>query len=108
MSGEHTPEPDAHNHEETNLSVAAAPEITPTLTVQISEDLARALAPLNGSLSCDVFDVQGMLGSAVHELHDELWRISERRLLAGDADELRQIASRLNVIADAVEAVAVT
>ncbi len=87
-------------------ATSATPEIAPTLTVQTSEDLARALAPLNGSLSCDAIDVQGMLGSAVHELHDELWRISERRLLAGDADELRQIAGRLSVIADAVEAVA--
>jgi hypothetical protein len=73
--------------------------------VQIPAEFADALAPLDGSLTADGIELRSLLAVAIHEIHDDLGRISED---SGNLpiEELRELSGRLGAIIAAAEAVA--
>ncbi|MGN6870290.1 MAG: hypothetical protein ACTHMY_18020 [Solirubrobacteraceae bacterium] len=74
-----------------------------TLAFEIPEELAEALALLDGSLLCDGVLIERLLREHAYKASDELVSIVE----GGedlDADQLRSIARQLDAVAAAVDA----
>ena len=73
------------------------------LTVKVPAEIAEALRRLDAPVSADGIAFADVLRWNVHQVHDELWRISEEADPL-DAGELRALAARLEVLADACDA----
>jgi len=83
------------------MAIAERSTESRTLTIQVPEDLAAVLAPLDGALVADSCEIRSLLGDAIYRVHEDLGSISEVDHLP--IDELRELARRLDMIIAAAE-----
>jgi hypothetical protein len=84
--------------------MATTTDNTSTITIQVPESAIDALRPLEGVLRMTGHDVDGVLRDRLTRLADDIMRIAETAD-ATDPGELREIATDLQRLADAFEAV---
>ncbi len=75
-----------------------------TLTFEIPDELADALAPLDGSLLCDELILEQLLRDFLYKAHEDLAKIADGcDGYEMNAGRLRSIAQRLEMVAVALE-----